>query len=420
MELNRGEEDTMDDKALILRDTVAYYPNLDLCPPTALVLLIYNASNKEPNIPFTPSYSAVPAFQRIQCPATTVHSESGMKAGCKEYYKLLRSQMDLSKVLKKQEDFSESSKKAAINRSDNNSQFQDNCGITETPTKTPEMTQNNKSPNLNCNRNNKTCAMHTRIPAINDIRPFSCRLKPRTHTQQAKSKPDVSPFQNSVALTQLVCSRFGTTRPVMDRKASLKAAHAPVHRLAYCLGPLGHPNSRRQRFRGSSNDPRRKRKVGEESVRPAALMMRCRPESIRLCVFTSESEFKNGLKSSNPSTVMVDGFELGDPHCYRVVSITAVQQSDKPLFHIVALGAEGQPLFTSTSQLIRALYQPEGKEMRVRARHSSALQLGKPAGCQQTSIYKNVLMKCRVTGRSGINLRVDFVGPDSTGNGAYE
>lgn len=48
---------------------------------------------------------------------------------------------------------------------------------------------------------------------------------------------------------------------------------------------------------------------------------------------------------------------------------------DKPLFHIVAVGAEGQPLFTSTSQLIWALYQPEGKDMWAEALHSSALQL---------------------------------------------
>lgn len=53
---------------------------------------------------------------------------------------------------------------------------------------------------------------------------------------------------------------------------------------------------------------------------------------------------------------------------------------DKPLFHIVALGAGGQPLFTSTSHLIRALYQPEGKRC--------GLKLRKPAGCQQTSICK--------------------------------
>ena len=53
---------------------------------------------------------------------------------------------------------------------------------------------------------------------------------------------------------------------------------------------------------------------------------------------------------------------------------------DKPLFHIVGLRAEGQPLFTSTSQLIRALYQPLGKRC--------GLKLRKPAGCQQTSICK--------------------------------
>ncbi len=56
---------------------------------------------------------------------------------------------------------------------------------------------------------------------------------------------------------------------------------------------------------------------------------------------------------------------------------------DKPLFHIVALGAEGQPLFTSTSQLIRALYLPEGKRCGLKLCSSE-----KPAGCQQTSICK--------------------------------
>lgn len=48
---------------------------------------------------------------------------------------------------------------------------------------------------------------------------------------------------------------------------------------------------------------------------------------------------------------------------------------DKPLFHIVAVGAEGQPLFTSTSQFISALYQPEGRDIWVETLHSSALQV---------------------------------------------
>lgn len=36
------------------------------------------------------------------------------------------------------------------------------------------------------------------------------------------------------------CNLFGTMCTVMDRKASMKAAQAPVHRLVFCLGPAGH------------------------------------------------------------------------------------------------------------------------------------------------------------------------------------